>query len=426
MCTTKRLLLGAVVVTLSLFHSVSGVFAGDEETYFVATAYYSPLPDQSRYTTGTYAWDIRLNGSWVITASGKWVFQWLLAGPKNYPFGTKIYFEWYGIWEIADRWGAIVNAWERGHSYDRIDIWMGYWDEWLERALKWWTRTIKWKIVVPSSQVSLKLWESPLWYFDTLRVHPNSWATEVKQLQEIFTKADLYEGEIDGDYQSIRNELIEFQFKNTIISGYADEAAWYFGPKTIAVLRKKYSWDTPILVSEPIEAFAQYNHKHASKIYKTILEYWDLQVNPDSDSEIISQLQELLKSLWEYKGSIDGKYSSIEKPLIDFQKKIGLIENSDDWGAGYFGNKTKIALWNYYETQEIENQQEDITLTQTQKNQIDSALEIIRKRLKNQELRGGKKVDIYLEELSKQIDLTLPRIEDPEIKAKLKYLSEII
>jgi len=91
-------------VTLTLLNfPLHNAHASDEETYFVATAYYSPLPGQSRYTTGTYAGDIRLNGSGIITASGKEVFQGLLAGPKNYPFGTKIYFEGYGIGEIADR-----------------------------------------------------------------------------------------------------------------------------------------------------------------------------------------------------------------------------------------------------------------------------------------------------------------------------------
>jgi len=57
-----------VTLTLLNFH-LHNAHASDEETYFVATAYYSPLPGQSRYTTGTYAGDIRLNGSLIITAS---------------------------------------------------------------------------------------------------------------------------------------------------------------------------------------------------------------------------------------------------------------------------------------------------------------------------------------------------------------------
>lgn len=426
MCPTKKLFLGAVVATLSLFHSVPSVQAGEEETYFVATAYYSPLPDQSRYTTGTYAWDIRLNGSWKITASWKTVFQGLLAGPKNYPFGTKIYFEWYGVWEIADRWGAIVKAWERWHSYDRIDIWMWHGDEGLARALKWWTRTIKWKIVVPSSKISLKLGESPLGYFDTLRVHPKSGATEVTQLQEIFTKADLYTGKIDGDYQSIRNELIEFQLKNIIISWYADEAAGYFGPRTIDVLRKKYAQDTAILSKEPLENFSMFNHKNASEIYKTILEYGDLQVNPDSDDESIKKLQELLTQLWEYSGNIDGNYKTVETPFINFQKKIGLVNNSDDWGAWYFGNKTKMALWNYYEKHDLLEVSTSVTLSDIQRNQIETALSSIRKRLKNIELRWGIKMQVSLNKLSQQISTNLWKVKNEEIKAKLLYLQEIM
>jgi len=112
--------------------------------YFFLTAYYSPLPGQKRYTTWSYAWDVRLNWSGKRTASWKWVFEWLLAWPRNYDFWTKIEFEWLWVWVIEDRWGAIVNKWERGHEFDRIDVWMWYGDEWLERALKWWKRKVLW------------------------------------------------------------------------------------------------------------------------------------------------------------------------------------------------------------------------------------------------------------------------------------------
>ena len=175
---------------------------------------------------------------------------------------------------------------------------MGHGDEGLARALKWGTRKIKGKIVVPSAEITLKLGESPLGYFDSLRVHPKSGATEVTQLQEIFTKADLYNGDIDGEYQSIRNELIEFQVKNKAISGYADEEAGYFGPKTVSILKKLYAANTPMLVEEDKEIFANYNHRHASELYKIILAYGDLQVDPDDTTgEEVQQLQNLLSEL---------------------------------------------------------------------------------------------------------------------------------
>jgi hypothetical protein len=33
----------------------------EEERYFQITAYYSPLPNQKKYETGSYAGDVRLN-----------------------------------------------------------------------------------------------------------------------------------------------------------------------------------------------------------------------------------------------------------------------------------------------------------------------------------------------------------------------------
>jgi len=382
-----RLLLGVTIVAIiGSFISFETVSAEDGETYFVATAYYSPLPWQSKYTTWSYAWDKRLNGEWHTTASGKSVFPGILAWPKNYPFWTKIYFEGFGIGVIEDRWGAIVKAWERWHSYDRIDIWMWYGDEWLARALQWGTRTVKGKIVVPSAEVTLAFPESKIWSLTKLQVNPENHTSEdVKKLQIIFTKADLYDGAIDGAYSSIKNELIDFQIKSGVIASKSDDAAGWYGNKTIAALREKYWYTDGILIEEAKENFERFNHRNASEKYKIILEYWDLTVDPESESEKVKLLQELLTDLWEYEWSVDGKYKSVEDELIALQKKIGLISKSDDWGAWYFWNKTKSALWEYYELQD----------------------------------------DRLLEDHSLS-DSELPKIEDELLKQKLIYLGELI
>jgi len=227
-----RLILWVLSFLLITGVLLTKVSADNWETYFVITAYYSPLPDQLKYTTGSYAWDIRLNGEWHTTASWNNVFPGLLAWPSNYPFGTKIYFEWYGIWVIEDRGWAIVEAGERWHSYDRIDIWMWYGDEWLTRALNWGTRTIKWKIVVPSSEVTINFWESQIGTLTKLSVNPENHNPEdVKLVQTIFTKANLYSGDIDGNYESIKNEIIDFQ-----LSSIEDQLI------EIIVLQKKHFW----------------------------------------------------------------------------------------------------------------------------------------------------------------------------------------
>jgi len=402
------------------------------------TAYYSPLPDQSRYTTGSYAWDIRLNGEWVTTASWKWVFQGLLAWPSNYPFGTKIYLEWFGIWSIEDRWGAIVKAWERWYSYDRIDMWMGYGDEGLDRALRWGKRTVTWKIVVPSATPTISFPESQIGHIPKVTVNPEVAVFEdVVKVQEIFTKAELYIWEVDGKYESIKNEIINFQLEEGIIQSENDEAAGWFWPKTIWALRNRFPSDTTIILrEEDALLFQKYNHKSASEIYKLILEYWDLQVTPNSNTETVMQLQELMKDLWEYSGSINGKYTSIEWDLIRFQKKIGLIESASDWGAGYFWNKTKTALWSYYENisdEELKNIEQNISdtpisyiLSQKEKDFMKTAFVGLKKKLERDEKRWWKKASLRLKKLSEQIEAVQNSIQDPIIKAKVIYLKEIL
>lgn len=96
---------------------------------FIVTAYYSPLPDQSFYLKGSYEADIKLNGNGTHGASGKEVYPGMLAAPKTYTFGTKIYLDGLGIGTVDDRGGAIVSSGSRGYDADRLDIWMGRGEE---------------------------------------------------------------------------------------------------------------------------------------------------------------------------------------------------------------------------------------------------------------------------------------------------------
>jgi len=413
-----RLILWVLSIVIIVSISIAKTYAAWWETYFVATAYYSPLPGQEKYATGTYAGDIRLNWEGHTTASWDNVFPGLLAGPANYPFGTKIYFEWYGIGVVEDRGWAIVKAWERWHSYDRIDIWMWYGDEWLARAKNWWKRTVKGKIVVPSSDVTISFWESQIWSLTKLSVNPESNnSDDVKQVQTIFTKVDLYSGAIDGNYESIKNEIIDFQLSAGIIWGRNDESAGWYGPKTIAALREIYGNSSDNLMQEPKENFANFNHSLASEKYRLILEYWNLTVNPDSEPNEIRDLQNLLTQLWEYSGNIDGRYSSVENSLLDLQKRIWLIENKDSWGAWYFWNKTKSALWVYYENINwSERSDTEFSLSWAEKNKLSTAFEKLK----------SSKWDAFVQKLLVQINSILPLYDDnPSIKAKILYLQEI-
>ena len=220
------------------------------ERFFYVTAYYSPSLDQSRYSYSSKLWryrtykeEIRLQWEWKRWASWKKVFYWMLAAPRNYRFWTKIELEWIWVWSVQDRWQAIVNSWERWYNWDRIDIRMWYWDQWLERALKWWKRKVKWKIVPDSTKLSIQFNDSFLAWYSNLKVTPESKSDYVKKLQTLLKKLDIYNWKVDWKYNNIKDTLIRFQVKNAIIKSINSEEAWYFWKKTLAVLRKKYSWN---------------------------------------------------------------------------------------------------------------------------------------------------------------------------------------
>lgn len=212
--------------------------------YFYVTAYYSPLPGQRRYTTWSFEWDIRLNWNWKHTASWKPVFSWLLAAPTNYTFWTKIELEWLWVWEVSDRWGAIVNSWERWHDYDRIDVWMWYGDEWLSRAMKWWKRKVLWKIVPGTREITMEFATSPVAKYSNLIVDAEKpLKKDVIELQNLLTEVKIYTWAVDWNYDNVKEVLIKYQVENNIISSKNDPEAWYFWAKTLAVLREEFGWE---------------------------------------------------------------------------------------------------------------------------------------------------------------------------------------
>ncbi len=401
--------------------------SSSEETYFIATAYYSPLKGQSRYTTGSYSWDVRLNGGGVQTASWKGVFPGLLAWPANYPFWTKIHFEGYWVGTIEDRWWAIVKAGERWHSYDRIDIWMWYGDPGLERALKWGTRKIKWKIVVPSTPVSLSFDQWKLWYLTDLEVNPlTPKEQDVQRLQEIFTLAWLYSGSISGKYDDIQESLVDFQLKHGVISSRWEVSAGWYGPKTRSMLNKIYNTSPELLQREDVSIFYNTPHAQALSTYKLILEYGDLNITPNSWREEIQSLQELLTKLWEFHWKQDGSYETILPDLLRYQKKIGLIGDNDDWGAGYFWNKTKSAMWTYYESLWDQGNMIVQYLSAQEKANIETLVISLRETFTKEEQRGEWSKQERERNLKIALVRALNRFENPKTLAKIHYIISLL
>ncbi len=98
------------------------------------TGYYSPLPDQEKYATGSYRGDILLNGRGVMGSDTTPVYIGMAAGPPHMEFGTNVIIEDLGkfdlpkIYTVHDRGGAIQG--------NRLDIWVGKGEEAMEKAYK--------------------------------------------------------------------------------------------------------------------------------------------------------------------------------------------------------------------------------------------------------------------------------------------------
>jgi hypothetical protein len=134
-----------------------------------------------------------------------------------------------------------------------------------------------------------------------------------------------------------------------------------------------------------------------------------------------------LTELWEYNWVIDGKYSTIKDNLINLQIRIGLISSENDtWAAGYFWNKTRSALWIYYENATSSVASSNNILSDSEKNRMKTAYNIVVIKLQNEEKRWAKSAKTRLDNLDKQIEMILPSISDTQLKLKLIFLQELI
>lgn len=313
----------------------------------MVSAYYSPLPGQVRYLRGSYEKDIRLNGQGIAGADRTPVYIGMLAAPKSYAFGTKIYIPSLGIGTVHDRGGAILAR----EEYDRIDVWMGYGDEGLTRALNWGMRMVEGTIYTdrPELPDNINYNWIPSNYTPPKPVVPkgpfqvnmgnNAEGVEVKLLQEKLNALG-YQTTINGYYgiETI-NAVYLFQKEQKILSSWNDFGAGYFGNQTRKALNKivvQGVQNTPI--EKPKDVI------NSEKLEETKL-LITAGLGKDSEGEDVQKLQLILKELGYYTGEINGKYDFITiEAVLNFQKDNSVINEATDFGAGYFGPQTKKIL----------------------------------------------------------------------------------
>lgn len=354
----------ALFIGINIFFSLWNfleVKAENQETYFIVTAYYSPLPNQDFYLKWDYEKEIYLNGQWIKWASGKWVFPWMLAAPKKYSFGTKIYLEWIGIWVVEDRGWAIVEAWKRGYEYDRIDVWMGHGQEWLLKALKWGKRKVKGYVVDSSTKTNISLNETKITENKKVSsssqgkketslslyeksIGKDSSKEDIKELQKTLQLYWLYNWKIDGIYNNeVINILLIFQKNNNLIKNDTDAWAGYWWIKTRNLFAKQYKEKTK-------EKQENINKKEE----KNTLNIFELSISPDSEKEKIILLQSFFKEIGKYSWELTGKYSDIKDTLISYQVDKKIVKDKNESWVGYFWPKTRQMAKNDYDKISLE------------------------------------------------------------------------
>lgn len=324
---------------------------------FLVSAYYSPIPNQRMYIRWSLEKDIILNWRWANWADWTEVYMWLLAAPKWYNFWSKIILPWLWVWTVHDRWGAIVaKSW-----YDRIDVWMWKWDEWLSRALNWWMRFIEWERCtkeialkdtldyftisskLPSSveqrlvakskwsyvqyvkedQANYKKEEAELFEFlnftEKLQMW-NSWPNVVR-LQMILQNIGFYNHTVITWIYDINTmeAIFQFQRENGIILWDQSVWAWYFWEKTSKALDDYlvglHSTIKDIWYSKAWNLIWDPDYNDEVTLEVTDVSLTDISVLPVKKADLmildqaktVAQIQEILKNNWD----VNSRNSSI-------------------------------------------------------------------------------------------------------------------
>jgi peptidoglycan hydrolase-like protein with peptidoglycan-binding domain/3D (Asp-Asp-Asp) domain-containing protein len=333
------------------------------ENTFTITAYYSPIEGQKRYIRGSLAADKKLNGNGVHGADGTPVFAGMIAAPKTIPFGTKMSIPGIGIVAVHDRGGAIVPAGQRGTRFDRLDVWMGYGDEGLNRALRWGRRTVKVTVYGLDDSVTESIDLGSL-SSAALPASTGSGLTfrndygfgdqndEIKEIKQKFSNLGYFQGAIDDKFdEPLYHGVVKFQLDYDIVDNEDQFGAGYFGPQTRVTLEKAMKGEKPP-VQETLTIMSVANAADNSDQYAQNvqlagngLSFLAKDLQPGDSGQEVVELQTELKKLHLFGLEPTGFYGEVTAHAVfKFQQSRLLVGDLTSPGAGVFGPVTRQEL----------------------------------------------------------------------------------
>lgn len=331
---TSQLRLPRHIIALALVISIiapawavmEGTLQRPVEQDFIITAYYSPVPDQCCYVKGSEAADKILNGEGKAGADGTPVYFGMAAAPGSYVFGTRIVLPGVGVVTVHDRGGAI-QEWEKAH---RLDLWVGYGEEGLARALAFGVQRVHGTVYAsgtqgPAERFVAEQFKSPwdrLKPFLTLdnglldaRPHFGEKGLSVTMLQEHLRDTGYFSDTVTGLFgDATKNALAQF-LRDMGVDEPSDQLTAHTAALLVAALRQKR------------DAFP--------------VGFIDAASSPVQ----LASAQRLLRFLGLYEGRTDGQYSdSLKQAILAFQKQESLVGGPESPGAGRIGPVTRARL----------------------------------------------------------------------------------
>ena len=303
------------------------------EQTFVLTAYYSPLPGQCCYVKGGLVADKILNGEGLHGADGTAVYPGMLAAPPAYAFGTRVDLPGLGTMTVHDRGGAIQVTEAGVH---RLDVWAGYGEEGLARALAFGVKQITGTVYPLGSN-------QPVEKFD-LGVLP----APPDRLRAYLVKGDNLMAMAPKVADTALSVLL-LQERLTDL-GYLTEApTGFFGMATQEALGR---FITDYQLKEPSDRLTSLTAAHMLAVLQRQAARVPLSENVDQSAskQAIQNAQRLLRGLGYYRGRTNGEYDQkLFSAILQFQQESGLAADMTSPGAGRIGPITMKALhdkWN--------------------------------------------------------------------------------
>lgn len=331
----------AVITLTSMVGSIfSPVYAYERpfEQKFVVTAYYSPQPNQCCYFRGNYDEEIMFNGKGIAGADGTGVYPGMIAAPETYGFGTRIALDGIGVGTVHDRGGRII---EWGADAHRIDLWMGYGEEGLARAMAWGVRTVQGTVYPVGTQAPDESWS--LQSFDA----DSALLANLPKTDPMTLMTNVEFGERAYGVRSLQQALKDEGY-------FSDTVTGQFGPMTQEALRKfkadyALSGDATSTTDEDIATLLA-----ATGIQEKNLPELSIGLQEGMEGSSIRQAQKLLRYLGYYRGRTDGIFDAEFREAISrFQLETGVTTSLTDLGSGRIGPATREMVLKRWKVQVV-------------------------------------------------------------------------